>query len=380
MAQPTKNPLARLPDLGQSIWLDYIRRDMVQDGTLARMITTDDLRGMTSNPTIFAQAISGSSLYDGDIRAAAASASDEQIFESLAIADIRAACDVFRPVYDQTKGLDGYVSLEVSPKLARDTAGTTKDAARLWQAVDRPNLMIKIPGTQEGLPAIEASLAAGINVNVTLLFSAERYREVMDAWLRALESRAAKGLAVDRVASVASFFVSRVDTNVDKAIDAALKSAAAPLAGRLNAAKSTLAIANARLAYQAYLDAIAHHPRFAALKAKGAMPQRALWASTSTKSKTLPDVLYIEALIGKDTVNTVPPATYDAYRDHGDPAVRVTEELAAAMAAFELLKEAGIDFAAITRELEIDGVKKFAESFDELLASIKTKRAAIAGR
>lgn len=380
MAQPTKNPLAHLPDLGQSIWFDYIRRDMVQDGTLARLIATDELRGMTSNPTIFAQAIAGSTLYDGDIRAAAATATNEQIFESLAIADIRAACDVFRPVYDKTKGLDGYVSLEVSPKLARDTPGTTKDAARLWKAVDRPNLMIKIPGTQEGLPAIEASLAAGINVNVTLLFSVERYREVMDAWLRALEARAAKGLPVDRVASVASFFVSRVDTNVDKAIDAALKTAPAPLAARLNAAKSTLAIANARLAYQAYLDAIAHHPRFAALKAKGAMPQRALWASTSTKSKTLPDVLYVEALIGKDTVNTVPPATYDAYRDHGKPAVRVTDELAEAMAAFQLLKDAGIDFAAITRELEIDGVKKFAESFDELLASIQTKRAAIAAR
>ncbi|MBL8768189.1 MAG: transaldolase [Planctomycetes bacterium] len=380
MAQPTKNPLARLPDLGQSIWFDYIRRDMVQDGTLARLIATDELRGMTSNPTIFAQAIAGSTLYDGDIRAAAATATNEQIFETLAIADIRAACDVFRPVYDKTKGLDGYVSLEVSPKLARDTAGTTKDAARLWKAVDRPNLMIKIPGTQEGLPAIEASLAAGINVNVTLLFSVERYREVMDAWLRALEARAAKGLAVDRIASVASFFVSRVDTNVDKAIDAALKTAAAPLASRLTAAKSTLAIANARLAYQAYLDAIARHPRFAALKAKGAMPQRALWASTSTKSKTLPDVLYVEALIGKDTVNTVPPATYDAYRDHGDPADRVTDDLAAAKAAFQLLKDAGIDFAAITRELEIDGVKKFAESFDELLASIQTKRAAIASR
>ncbi|MBK6941863.1 MAG: transaldolase [Planctomycetes bacterium] len=380
MAQPTKNPLARLPDLGQSIWFDYIRRDMVQDGTLARLIATDELRGMTSNPTIFAQAIAGSSLYDGDIRAAAATATTEQIFESLAIADIRAACDVFRPVYDQTKGLDGYVSLEVSPKLARDTAGTTKDATRLWKAVDRPNLMIKIPGTQEGLPAIEASLAAGVNVNVTLLFSVERYREVMDAWLRALESRAARGLAVDRVASVASFFVSRVDTNVDKAIDAALKSAPAPLATRLNAAKSTLAIANARLAYQAYVDAVAHHARFAALSAKGAMPQRALWASTSTKSKTLPDVLYVEALIGKDTVNTVPPATYDAYRDHGDPAVRVTDDLAGAKAAFQLLKDAGIDFAAITRELEIDGVKKFAESFDELLASIQTKRAAIASR
>lgn len=380
MAQPTKNPLARLPELGQSIWLDYIRRDMVQDGSLARMIDTDELRGMTSNPTIFAQAISGSTLYDGDIRAAAATATNEQIFESLAIADIRAACDVFRPVYDKTKRLDGYVSLEVSPKLARDTQGTTKDAARLWKAVDRPNLMIKIPGTQEGLPAIEASLAAGINVNVTLLFSVERYLEVMDAWLRALEARAAKGLAVDHVASVASFFVSRVDTNVDKAIDAAVKSAPAPLAARLNAAKSTLAIANARLAYQAYLDAIAHHPRFAALKTKGAMPQRALWASTSTKSKTLPDVLYVEALIGKDTVDTVPPATYDAYRDHGKPAVRVTDDLAEAMAAFQLLKDAGIDFAAITRELEIDGVKKFAESFDELLASIQTKRAAIAAR
>jgi len=375
-----KNPLARLPDLGQSIWLDYIRRDMVQDGTLARMIATDELRGMTSNPTIFAQAISGSSLYDGDIRGAAKTASDEQVFESLAIADIRAACDVFRPVYDKTKALDGYVSLEVSPTLARNTAGTTADAARLWKAVDRPNLMIKIPGTAEGLPAIEASLAAGINVNVTLLFSVERYREVMEVWLRALETRAAKGLPVDRIASVASFFVSRVDTNVDKALDAAAKTAPAPLAARLNAAKSTLAIANARLAYQAYLAQIANHPRFAALKAKGAMPQRALWASTSTKSKTLPDVLYVEALIGNDTVDTVPPATYDAYRDHGEPAVRVTDDLAAANAGFQLLKEAGIDFAAITRDLEIEGVKKFAESFDELLASIQTKRAAIASR
>lgn len=374
------NPLSRLNELGQSIWYDYIRRDLFTSGELAKMIKEDALAGMTSNPTIFAGAIAKSALYDEDIGNASKAnpkASDGEIFEGLAVAEIRRACDEFKGVFIQSKGRDGYVSIEVSPKLARDTQNTIAEARRLWKAVDRANCMIKIPGTAEGLPAIETCLADGINLNITLLFSCDRYREVMEAWMRALEKRAAAGLPIDRVASVASFFVSRVDSSVDAAIDKVAPTLDGARRAKLEALKSKTAIANARLAYVAWEEVVKNSARFASLAAKGAMPQRPLWASTSTKDPKLSDVLYIETLIGSDTVNTVPPQTYTAYRDHGDPKVRIHDDLAGARATLATLKECGIDFAKITKELEDDGVKKFAQSFDELMASIASKRAAI---
>lgn len=374
------NPLSRLNGLGQSIWYDYIRRDLFTSGELARMIREDSLAGMTSNPTIFAAAIAKSSLYDQDIGAAAKAnpkASDAELFETIAVAEIRRACDDFQGVFTRSRGRDGYVSIEVSPKLARDTQGTIAEARRLWKAVDRANCMVKIPGTKEGLPAIETCLADGINVNVTLLFSCDRYREVMEAWLRALEKRVAAGQPIDHVASVASFFVSRVDSSVDAAIDKIAPTLDGARRAKLEALKAKSAIANARLAYLAWEETVKRSARFAPLAKRGAMPQRPLWASTSTKDPKLSDVLYVETLIGPDTVNTVPPSTYTAYRDHGDPKVRIHDDLDGARALLATLAECGIDFAKVTRDLEDDGVKKFAQSFDELLASIAEKRAAI---
>ncbi|MFH0944722.1 MAG: transaldolase [Planctomycetota bacterium] len=369
------NPLARLADLGQSVWYDFIRRDLIASGTLAKYIEQDRLAGMTSNPTIFQQAIAGSDLYDEEIRSAPRELAPKALFESLAIKEIRAAADLFRPVYDHTGGKDGHVSLEVAPSLAHDTAATVSEARRLFQACDRPNVMIKIPGTREGLPAIETCLAEGININVTLLFSEERYIDVMEVWLRAMEQRADHGLPVDRVASVASFFVSRSDGKVDKAIDVRLKKLkSAADRSRLSAQKSKLGIANARMAYQAWIRTIRDTPRYHRLREEGAAAQRPLWASTSTKNPSLPDIYYIEALAGPDTVNTVPPHTYEAYRDHGEPEARVEHDLEEAQAAFVTLEEFGIDFAAISSDLEKEGVAGFAESFETLLESITTKR------
>ena len=359
------NPLARLPDFGQSVWYDFIRRDLVQDGTLDRYIADDKLAGMTSNPAIFKDAIAKSDLYDEDIRAADPSLDAEALFERIAVAEIQAAADRFQPVFEATNGRDGYVSLEVSPLLAHDTEGTTKEARRLWEACDRQNVMIKIPGTVEGLPAIETCLAEGINVNVTLLFGVERYREVMDAWMRGLERRVEAGHPIDAVASVASFFVSRVDSLVDATIEG--NEALAPY-------KSKLGIANARMAYQAWEEMVRDAPRFAALKEKGAMVQRPLWASTSTKDPALPNDYYMEALIGPETVNTVPPKTYDDYRENGDPADRIEEDLDGARAAFAALADAGVDFLGLTMRLEVEGVKKFADAYDALLQSITEKR------
>lgn len=374
-----ENPLVRLNALGQSVWYDYIRRDLFTTGQLDRMIREDRLCGMTSNPTIFAQAIAKSDLYDAEIRGADPAADPAKVFEALAVAEIRRAADAFRPVFDRAKSADGHVSIEVSPTLAHQTKATIEEARRLWKACDRQNVMIKIPGTKAGLPAIETCLAEGINVNVTLLFSVERYREVMEAWFRALEARAGNGQPIDQIASVASFFVSRVDGAVDKALDQ--KAAAAPAdQARLLGLKSKLAIHNARLAYAAWQEVIGNSPRFAKLKAKGAQAQRPLFASTSTKDPALPDVYYMEALVAPHTVNTVPPQTYDAYRDHGQPAVRIGEDLAGARAALAALAAAGIDFAALMQALEDDGVKKFQDSFTELLQSIRDKRAKIQAR
>jgi transaldolase len=363
------NPLITLGRLGQSPWYDFITRDLMQSGELARLISEDGLMGMTSNPTIFEKAIAGSDLYDDDIRRLAAEGrTPAGIFEALAVADVRAACDAFLPLHERTGGVDGLVSLEVSPTLANDTGATIAEAERLWKAVDRPNAMIKIPGTIEGLPAITHCLAAGINVNVTLLFSVARHRQVIAAFLAGLERRAAAGQPLDRIQSVASFFVSRLDGKVDPLLDKA---------GDPRGLRSTAAIANACLAYGAFEQAF-RGARWEALERTGAHPQRPLWASTSTKGPRLPDVYYVEALIAPHTVNTLPPATFAAYRDHGRPAVRIRDGLSRAPAQLEGLAASGVDLDAITATLEREGVASFAASYASLLAGIETKAGALA--
>jgi transaldolase/transaldolase/glucose-6-phosphate isomerase len=365
------NPLLQLGRLGQSLWYDYITRDLVTSGRLAELIADDGLRGMTSNPTIFEKAIAGSHLYDEDIRRLSDQGrTSGQIFESLAVADVQAACDAFLPLYRELDGADGYVSIEVSPTVANDTDGTIQEAHRLWKAVARPNAMIKIPGTRAGLPAISRCIADGINVNVTLLFSLERYAAVVEAFLAGLESRLHDELPVRSVASVASFFVSRVDSKIDPLLERAR--AGAPLLGKI-------AIANAALAYGLF-ERTLDTWRWKRLAEEGARPQRPLWASTSTKDPRLPDIYYVEALAAPDTVNTLPPETFDAYRDHGMPATRIQESVAAAPAQLDALKDAGIDLSAITRELEDEGVAKFAASHASVLAGIEAKTGALASR
>lgn len=367
------NPLVRLAALGQSPWYDFITRDLVQSGELARLIRDEGLRGMTSNPTIFEKAIAGSADYDADIKALAAKgASPAEIVESLMVADVQAACDVFRPVHDASGHGDGTVSIEVAPTLANDTAGTIAEAERLWSRVNRPNVMIKIPGTREGLPAITACLAKGINVNVTLLFSVERYRQVADAFLSGLEQCVAAGRPINALHSVASFFVSRVDGQTDPAL-AALGDAGKPFLHKI-------AIANAVAAYDAFGE-ILLTPRWQKLAAQGAKAQRPLWASTSTKDPKLSDTLYVEALIAPDTVNTLPPETFRAYFDHGDPHVRITpqaeEEAKELLAGYARLGVAPL--AERTVFLEEDGVKKFAASWHSLLDRVQQKAGALAG-
>jgi transaldolase len=365
------NPLVRLGRLGQSPWYDFVTRDLMASGRLARLIRDDGLLGMTSNPSIFEKAIAGSADYDADIaRAAADGADPPAIFEALAVADVQAACDAFLPVWERTGGRDGLVSLEVSPTLAHDTDGTVAEAARLWRAVGRPNAMIKIPGTAAGLPAISRSLAAGISVNVTLLFSVERYEQVIEAFQAGLEARLAAGGSLEGLASVASFFVSRVDTRVDQA----LRDAGAP-----EALLGTAAIANAARAYAAFGASLAT-PRWGRLRTAGARPQRPLWASTSTKDPRYPDVYYVEALIAPDTVNTLPPETFDAYRDHGDPAVRIHDAVAAAPERLAAVRAAGVDLDAVTAFLEEDGVAKFAASYRALLERIDARAGALGTR
>ena len=364
------NPLVRLGELGQSPWYDYITRDLITSGELARLIAEDGLRGMTSNPTIFEKAIAGSRLYDEEIRALTdAGRHAPEIFEHLAVADVRAACDAFAGVYQATDGSDGLVSLEVSPTLAHDTAATVHEAERLWGALDRPNAMIKIPGTAEGLPAISHCIAAGISVNVTLLFSVERYGEVIEAFLEGLERRAATGAPLRPIASVASFFVSRVDGRVDPLLDQA---------GDPHGLRGRIAIANACAAYRLFEWSIGT-PRWEHRAGAGARPQRPLWASTSTKDPAYPDVHYVEPLVAPRTVNTLPPDTFAAYRDHGRPAVRIQEGMAAGPAQLAALAGLGIDLPTITRELEADGVAKFAASHGSLLAGIEAKAGALVG-
>ena len=366
------NRLKALNGLGQSVWYDYIRRDLIDGGSLARLIAEDGLSGMTSNPTIFDKAIAGGGLYDADIRSAGAGRTEPQVFEALAIRDVRSAADVFRPVFDAKHGDDGFVSIEVGPGLARDTAGTIAEARRLWSECGRPNVMVKIPGTAEGVPAIRQCLSEGININITLLFSVPRYHEVMDAHLSALEERVKAGKPIDTLRSVASFFVSRVDTNVDKKLDALTQKGNT----KAKALRSKIAIANARIAYESF-EEVYNSPRWKALEAKGASLQKPLWASTSTKDPSLPDLYYVEALIAPDSVDTMPPETFDAYRDHGDPKVRIRDGRDEAHADFLALQDLGISIDQVGVELEDEGVKKFSDSFASLMKTIGEKRRAM---
>lgn len=360
-------PIEKLHSLGQSIWYDNIERRLLENGELAAMIERREIRGVTSNPSIFHNAIAKSNDYDAAlVPLAKDGASKEEIYESLAVADIQAACDLFRPLYDEFKGGDGYVSLEVSPYLAHDTAGTAADAARLWTWVDRPNLMIKIPATKAGLPAITQSIVAGININVTLIFSITRYIEVMEAYLIGLEQRLAAGQPIDHIASVASFFISRIDSNVDSRLDAVGGERAAALQGQI-------AVANAKLAYAAHKDIFAGE-RWENLQTAGAVAQRALWASTSTKNPVYPDTKYIDELIGPNTVNTVPPKTLIAFEDHGKAVMRLDADLDDSQAALDELTALGISIDEVTQELENQGVKAFADAFTALLASIEQRR------
>jgi transaldolase len=364
------NPLVSLGQLGQSPWYDFITRDLVRSGELARLIREDGLLGMTSNPTIFEKAIAGSKDYDADIaRLTAEGKGAAEVFEALAVADVQAACDLFRPVWDARKSGDGTVSLEVSPTLAHDSAGTIAEAQRLWDRVARPNVMIKIPGTAAGLPAITECLSRGINVNVTLLFSVERHREVIEAYFEGLERRVKSGGTVDRLCSVASFFVSRVDGKIDPMLDQ-------QGAGGADV-RGTIAIANAAAAYGAF-EAAFRGPRWDALAQFGAQVQRPLWASTSTKDPKYPDTYYVEALVAAQTVNTLPPDTFAAYRDHGRPTARIAAHVHGAEAQLAQLGRLGIDLRQVTEFLETDGVQKFAASYQSLLAGIEAKAGALA--
>ena len=363
-----ENPLKQLARFGQSIWLDYIRRSLMTSGDLRRMVEEDGLGGMTSNPSIFEKAMGGAEYADYLAELRKNKTLDAKgIYEGLAIRDIRDAADVLRPVYDRTKRHDGYVSMEVSPFLANKTQETIDEALRLWKAVDRPNLMIKIPGTPAGVPAIETVLREGVNVNVTLLFSQDMYEEVAWAFVRALEQRAAKGQDLTGIAGVASFFVSRIDSAVDAMIDQRLPQAAPEQKKLMESVRSKVAIANAKLAYERY-QRIFSGSRWEALVAKGAQTQRVLWASTSTKNPKLRDVLYIEELIGKDTVNTIPPATYDAFRHHGVPRASLTEDVEGARSVMANLEASGISIETVTADLVTAGVKQFEDAFTKLLA------------
>ncbi|WP_029276542.1 transaldolase [Pedobacter borealis] len=356
------NNIKQLREFGQSIWLDFLDRKLITSGGLAKLIEQDGLQGMTSNPAIFEKAISSSSDYDEQIKTLAYNYPDnEAIFYWLAISDIQNAADLFKPLFD--RGEDGYVSLEVSPRLAHDTNGTIKQAVELWRRVDRKNVMIKIPATVEGLLAIRRAISEGLNINITLLFALDRYEQVAEAYLSGLEDRVAAGQPIDHIASVASFFLSRIDVLVDPILETK----------GLTQMKGKVAIACAKKAYQIYKRIFAGE-RFQKLQAMGAKPQRLLWASTATKDPSFPDTKYIEALIGKDTINTVPTETLEAYRDHGRPENRLERDIDKAEQVLEQLKEIGIDLNSLANQLEKEGIEKFNKPYDQLLLAIEEKK------
>ena len=372
------NPLNRLREFGQSIWLDFLSREIVMSGELKKLIEEDDLKGMTSNPSIFNKSITGSEYYDEDIKAMLRKGNEPSgIYETIAIRDVQDAADMFRPVYDRLEGGDGFVSLEVNPHLARDIDGTIEEARRLWRELDRPNVFIKVPATLEGLTCIRQLISEGINVNVTLLFGLPRYKEVAQAYISGLEDRIKTGKPVKGISSVASFFLSRIDVLVDPMVEKALESGGKKeeYAGM---AHGQVAISSAKEAYQIYKE-IFHGDKFRELRGNGASPQRVLWASTSTKNPDFSDVKYVEPLIGPETVNTVPRETLEAYRDHGNPDSRLEKGLDDARTILSVLPELGIDIDKITQQLEDEGIEKFNKPYDDLMASIEGKRSGTGG-
>lgn len=366
------HPLRALNTFGQSVWLDNLSRPLIRSGELKRLVQEDGISGVTSNPAIFNKAMTGGNAYDEAMTSLARDGmSTTSIYEELAMTDIREACDVLRPVYDRAEGGDGFVSLEVSPHLAADTQGTIDEARRLWRDVDRRNLMIKIPGTPEGVPAIAACLEQGISVNVTLLFSLQAHEAVIDAHMQALEARAARGEDLSSVASVASFFLSRIDVKLDKQLG--ILAADGPQADKARSLLGQVAVANAKLAYRLWQEKM-DTDRWRALAAAGARVQRPLWASTSTKNPDYPDVMYVEPLIGEHTVNTLPDETIDAFRDHGKAAATISQGVEQAQTIMADLAALGIDINQVTDELVREGIEKFVTPFDELLAALNAKR------
>jgi transaldolase len=366
------NPLKQLGTLGQSVWLDYIRRDLIVSCALKRMIDEDGVCGMTSNPSIFEKALADSQDYDRDIETMALKGIDKKaIYEAFSRQDVQMAADIFRPVYDDSKGGDGYVSLEVNPHLAHDTKGTIEEARKFWAALDRPNVFIKVPATAEGLPAIRRLISEGININVTLLFGLPRYRQVAQAYIAGLEDRLAQGKTINNVASVASFFLSRIDTLADSMLEKIMAQGGekTDIAGQ---ARGQTAIASAKTAYQIYRE-IFNNESFRKLGNKGARTQRVLWASTGTKNPEYSDIKYIEAVIGSDTINTIPVDTMNAYRDHGDPKPRLEQDAAKAGRILEQLSGLGINIDRVTQQLEDEGVDKFNKPFDKIMEILGQK-------
>ena len=367
------NPLKKLTELGQAPWLDDIRRSLIESGDLDKLIEEDGLRGITSNPSIFEKAIADSDEYDDAVRELAKAGKEvQEIYFETATKDIRDAADRFRPIYDDNDRQRGFVSLEVSPHLAHDTQGTVKEARKLWEMLDRPNVFIKVPGTQEGLAAITQLISEGISVNVTLLFGLPRYREVTQAYIEGLEKRLERGESVEGIASVASFFLSRIDVLVDEKLDA-LAETSPEDADTAKTLRGEIAVASAKVAYQVYKE-VFEGEQFKALADKGAKPQRLLWASTSTKDPSFEDTKYVEALIGPQTINTLPMETLEAYRDHGKPEARLESGVDEARRMLDKLGDLGIDIDEVTKQLEDEGVQKFVKPFDSLMETLKSKR------
>lgn len=371
----TINPLLKLESFGQSVWIDFIRRGTLVSGELKQLIDQDGVSGVTSNPSIFEKAIADSHDYDEAIcRLAEEGQSPSEMYQALTVADIRNTADLFYPRYKRLEGKDGFVSLEVSPHLAHDTAGTVREARQLWAAVDRPDLMVKVPATREGLPAIQQLIGEGVNVNITLLFGLPRYRQVVDAYLAGLETLYGRGRPARQVASVASFFLSRIDVLLDLQFERMIQDNT-PEAKIVSDLHGQVAIHSAKAAYAIYHELFTSR-RYAALARRGATPQRLLWASTSTKNPSYSDVKYVEPLIGQDTINTMPLELLNAYRDHGRPDSRLVDGLGNAQKSLALLKEIGIDLDAVTQQLEDEGVEKFIKAYDQLLVVLEQKREA----